>query len=187
MEEFVKNHYPQFVNNYFNFKYNVQRWDAIRYLILDKMGGMYVDFDCECLNAVDDFVDNAGKCYFSIEPEEHCKDFFRQDTFNNAIMASCPNHPFFKKIIDHIFIEDSYIYTGYKVPDVHKTTGPTMLTNLYQNYNNKDSIVLWPAELASPWTKKEVRSFINGSADEVYLEKKIEKAFAIHYFFSLWA
>jgi len=35
--------------------------------------------------------------------------------------------------------------------------------------------------------KNEVRSVMNGTADEPLLEKKLEKAFAVHYFFSLWA
>jgi len=28
---------------------------------------------------------------------------------------------------------------------------------------------------------------MNGTADEPLLEKKLEKAFTVHYFFSLWA
>ena len=187
MEAFVKNHFPHLVNVYFNFKYNVQRWDVIRYLILYQIGGIYVDFDCECISTVNDYVSDKNKCYFSMEPEKHCIDFFKKNTFNNAIMASCPSHPFFKKIIEHIFFESQYEYTGRKATDVHATTGPVMLTELYQNYPCKEDIVLWPAEIASPWSKSEARNFINGTADLPYLEKKIEKAFAIHYFFSSWA
>jgi len=153
MDVFVKEHYPHLKDFYYGFRYNIQRWDAIRYLILYKMGGLYVDFDCECLKPVDDYVAEYGKCYFSMEPEEHCVDFFRQATFNNALMASCPSHPFFKKIIDHIFFESQYVYTNNKVRDVHATTGPVMLSELYRNYPCKDDIVLWTSELASPWSK----------------------------------
>ena len=145
-----------------------------------------MDFDCECLQPADDYVAGEGKCYFSMEPEEHCMNYYKQATFNNAIMASCPNHSFFKKIIDYIFYESRYVYTGGRITDVHATTGPIMLTKLYKNYLCKDKIVLWSAELASPWSQTEVRSVMNGTADEAYLEKKLEKAFAIHYFFSLW-
>lgn len=49
MEQLVKNSFPDFEEIYFNFKYNVQRWDAIRYMILYKYGGFYADLDTECL------------------------------------------------------------------------------------------------------------------------------------------
>ena len=187
METFVRIHYPQFVNAYRGFRHNIQRWDAVRYLILYKTGGMYADFDYECLLPVDDYMAEEGKCYFAMEPEEHCIRFFGRDTFTNALMATCPDHPFFKKIIEHIFHESHHEYTNNTVRDVHASTGPVMLTDLYRNYPHKDEIVLWPPELASPWTKTEVRCMLNGTADESYLEKKLEKAFAVHYFFSLWA
>ena len=48
MNDFVLSYYPQYWKTYNSFRYNVQRWDAIRYLILDTIGGLYVDFDSEC-------------------------------------------------------------------------------------------------------------------------------------------
>ena len=47
MNDFVQQYYPQYWEIYQKFPYNIQRWDTIRYLILDKIGGMYVDFDYE--------------------------------------------------------------------------------------------------------------------------------------------
>ena len=187
MESFVRTHYPQLIDTYLEFRYNMQRWDAFRFLVLYKTGGLYVDFDYECILPVDDYVAEEGKCYFSMEPEDHCVNFFGRETFNGALMVTCPGHPFFKKIIDHIFLESKFEYTNNMVRDVHASTGPVMLTDLYQDYPNRDEIVLWPAELASPWTKTEVRRILNDIADESYMEKKLEKAFAVHYFFSLWA
>ncbi len=186
MEAFVKKHYPHLEDAYFGFQYNVQRWNVIRYLILFEMGGMYVDFDYKCLESVDKHVAGHGKCYFAMEPGEHCVNFFGQDTFNHALMAACPRHPFFKKIIDHIFFESQYACRGIKVLDVHATTGPVMLTELYRAYPHKDEIVLWPEELVSPWSELEARSAMDGTADVAYLEKKLEKAIAVHYFSGSW-
>lgn len=186
MATFIKDHYPLLANFYFEFPYNIQRWDVIRYLILYQIGGMYIDFDYECIDSVDRYIDGNNKCYFSMEPEDHCVNFFGCDTFSNALMVSCPGHPFFKKIIDHIFFESKYVYTNNKIHDVHATTGPVMLRELYKNYPFKDEIVLWPAELASAWSKSDVENFIKGTAEDL-LEKKLEKAFAVHYFFSSWA
>jgi len=187
MRTFVQRHFPQFVDAYIGLKYDIQRWDAVRYMILYKIGGMYMDFDYECLSPADEYLAEEGKCYFALEPEEHCIYLFGRDTFSNALMATYPGHPFFKKILDHIFVESHFEYTNHIGRDVHASTGPMMLTELYQHYPNKDEIVLWPAKLAMPWTNADVRSFMNGTADESYLEKKLEKAFAVHYFFSTWA
>ena len=48
IETFLKTYYPEFIPAYNAFPHNVQRWDAIRYLILYKFGGLYVDMDYEC-------------------------------------------------------------------------------------------------------------------------------------------
>jgi mannosyltransferase OCH1-like enzyme len=187
MDVFLKDNYPEFTDLYYSFKYDVQRWDAIRYLILYKIGGLYVDFDYECLEPFDNIIMENGKCFFAMEPEDHCVNFFKRDTFNNALMISCPKHPFMKKIIDHIFIENNYVYVNNKVIDVHATTGPVMLNELYHAYPHKDEIALLPAEIVSPWSKSEVWQYRRNIADKSLLEKKLEPAIAIHYFFSLWA
>jgi mannosyltransferase OCH1-like enzyme len=191
IDAFLKNNYPELMDFYYNLKYDVQRWDAIRYLILYKIGGLYADFDYECLEPFDDVIIDDDKCFFSMEPEWHCINIFhnKQDTFNNALMISRPGHPFMKKIIDHIFIEANYVYGNIKMKgrDVFSTTGPVMLNVLYHDYPNKHEIALLPPELVSPWSKPEVQQYIHCIADEALLEAKLEKAIAIHYFFGLWS
>jgi len=184
MENFVKNHYPDFVDIYFNYKYSVHRWDVIRYLILYKIGGMYVDFDYECFESFDRYL-TEGKCYFAMEPENHCRAFGKDIYFNNALMATPPEHPFFKAIIEHIQITPIR-YTKNKTLDVLSSTGPLMLTNLYEKFENKTDIHLFSAEQVSPWTQNEVRNYKNDTANEEILEKKLEKAIAIHYFWGSW-
>jgi mannosyltransferase OCH1-like enzyme len=34
MDIFLKDNYPELMNFYYGFRYDIQRWDAIRYLIL---------------------------------------------------------------------------------------------------------------------------------------------------------
>lgn len=62
-------------------------------------------------------------------------------------------------------------YTGNKYQDVLNTTGASMLTNLYENYHNKDTVDILPAELVSPFSREEVKNYIHGKADEKILEK----------------
>ena len=185
MENFVRDYFPDFSGTYYNYCHPVQRWDAIRYLILYKMGGMYVDFDYECINAFDNCIENHESCYFPLEPEAHCRMFGKTVYFNNALMLTPANHPFFERIITHLQTA-SINYTGNKIYDVLYSTGPLMLTNLYEAYDDKTTISFLPAELVSPLSTTEVRSIIHNTADKEKLEKKLENAIAIHYFFGSW-
>jgi mannosyltransferase OCH1-like enzyme len=53
MNKFITENYPEYWEKYHKLKYNIQRWDVIRYLILNKMGGMYIDFDYESIKPMD--------------------------------------------------------------------------------------------------------------------------------------
>ena len=185
MEDFIKTFFPEIVDVYFNYKYDVQRWDVIRYLILYKMGGMYVDFDYECFEPFDDYLNNKGKCYFAMEPDEHCLGYEKGIYFNNALMMSPPCHPFFEHIITYLQTTP-FIYAGNKFQDVLSSTGPKMLTSLYNKYENKTIIDFFPAERVSPWLPEDVRHYVYHEGDIEKLEKKLEKAMAIHYFFGSW-
>ena len=61
MNDFVQEHYPQYWTAYQQFPYNIQRWDAIRYLLLDKIGGMYVDFDYESLASIEPLIEGKTR------------------------------------------------------------------------------------------------------------------------------
>jgi mannosyltransferase OCH1-like enzyme len=187
MNHFVREHYPQYLETYTHFSYNIQRWDAIRYLFLYEMGGMYVDFDSECLEPLDDLLKDRT-CCFSLEPEEHGKVFDKAVFFNNALIAVVPRNPFIKVIIDHVFNNPKKVqFTTLhnKGIEVQESTGPLRLVSLYENYPEKDGIYLIPAEYVSPFNKYDLISFQKGeNLDE--LEKKLEKAYSIHYFFNTW-
>lgn len=189
MIDFIQEFYPFYLDIYNAFKYDVQRWDAIRYLILYKMGGMYVDFDYECLEPLDDLL-KTHECCFSAEPAEHAELFHQAVYFNNALMASVPEHPFMKPVIESVFhhLNPDKEYPN-KMMEVLNTTGPLLLSGLYAKYNNKESVRIIPAELVSPFTKADVQLYLSRERDEVldeYLENKLEKAVAVHYFIGAW-
>lgn len=52
IDNFMKKYYPELIPIYNVFRYPVQRWDAIRYLILYQIGGLYVDLDYEYLEQI---------------------------------------------------------------------------------------------------------------------------------------
>jgi len=63
MNRFIKTCYPAFWEAYNRFRYNVQRWDVIRYLILNTTGGMYVDFYYESLKPIDLLFAEKSCCF----------------------------------------------------------------------------------------------------------------------------
>ena len=188
IKSFIKQYYPNYWDVYYSFQYNIQRWDAIRYLILDKIGGMYVDFDTECLASHNDLF--KGKtCCFSMEPKEHGKRFGRELFFNNAMMASVPGHPFMKKIVDTVFQykkpDPNDLSRRNRVLEIFHTTGPLQIIKLYEEYPDKDSIYLIPSKYVSPFTADEI-SLIRQGYESEELENKLEEAYSIHYFFNAW-
>jgi UDP-N-acetylmuramoyl-tripeptide--D-alanyl-D-alanine ligase len=185
MDDFVYDHFPGMIDIYYGYPYSIQRWHAIRYLIMYQMGGMYADFDYECLEPFDKHITDESKCYFAMDPEQHCRPFGKSICFNNALMIAPPGHPFFKQIIAHLQTMP-VSYAGDKYREVQDTTGLWMLTNLYEKYTYKNTVGFLPAEQVSPFSKNEVQDYIQGKADEELLEKKLQKAIAIHYFRGSW-
>lgn len=187
MEKFLDEYFPQYRQMYDSFPYNIQRWDAIRYLILYKEGGMYVDFDYECLEPLDSLLEGK-KCCFSREPEEHIlpSPFDSPNYFNNALMACEPGNDFLFQVIKEVFLEKVC-----SIPRENKglyvlcTTGPQMLTRLYEHYDKQNEVYLIPPELVSPFSISEVRKIFKGENVE-FLEKKLQPAKAVHYFFGSW-
>jgi len=182
---FLDECFPELRELYHAFYYDIQRWDAIRYLILYKIGGMYVDFDYECIENVDPLLEGKT-CAFAMEPDMHTALLNKTKMFNNALMASVPSHLFLEKVIEKVFSTQTLQSdTSNKMRCVLQTTGPWMLGDLYDEFEDKNSIYLVPAKFVSPFTKKEVNAVINGNISE-HLEEKLQEAYAIHYFLGTW-
>lgn len=187
MEQFIKEFYPEKWDMYNRFPHNIQRWDAIRYLILDKIGGMYVDFDYEALKSLQPLLKDKS-CCFALEPESHCKNFNMPLMFNNALMACVPEHPFMRKIIDNVFTLENILT---REPDrtkyILKTTGPWILIKLYENSGNEEQkdIYLIPCKYVTPFDNSQAVSLRSGLYNEE-LERTLDDAYAVHYFFGGW-
>lgn len=187
MNRFIHDYYPQYWDIYLSFPYDVQRWDAIRYLILDRIGGMYVDFDVECLKPHDQlFMDKT--CCFSAEPERHRERFKRDVYFNNALMACVPEHPFMKIIVDKVFSYKPSIFdlpSSQRFFEIMTTTGPLLLVDIYEKYPHKDKIFIIQAKHVSPFDVAETSKIRQGFEFGI-LDDKLREAFSIHYFFGGW-
>lgn len=181
MEHLVDNYFPDFKKTYHNFEHSVQRWDAIRYMILYKYGGFYADLDTECLEPLDGLlVDKV--CCFGEEPAENSAAFLLDRIVGNAIMASIPGHVVFLSILEAI--ENSL--GKYKAHIVLNTTGPFMLTRLLnQPYLQASDISILSYQDVSPLTRQEVIQLLDHEFTSE-IEDKLEKAYCVHYFFGSW-
>jgi len=183
IDDFLREYYPDFIPYYYEFPYDVQRWDSIRYLILYHFGGLYVDMDYECIEPIDSLLDDST-CCMGLEPSEHAIENRKNIILGNALMASVPRHPYFDTIIKTIKQGEMRRFPN-KALQVMETTGPFMLTRMYENYPNKDEITLLPAELIAPLCITEIQDFLQDKITEE-MELKVERAFAIHYFGGSW-
>ena len=190
MDSFIKDYYPEFYSYCQSFPYDAQRWDTIRYLFLYRLGGMYVDFDYEAIEPLDEIFQNHS-CCFASEPKEHAHIFGKDIYINNGLIITEPNHPFIQHIIAHVMNKypASHVYRD-KMEEVLLTTGPLMITNLYESYENRADIYIIPSEIVAPLNKVEVADYINNvdisPEFRMILEQKIKKAKAVHYFIGSW-
>lgn len=185
MGRFVHETFPDFEPYYLAYPHNAQRWDAIRYLILYHMGGLYVDLDYECLEPFDSIL--CGKtCCIALEPDLHARYNNKPRILSNALMVAKPGCGFMRKIIDELKAQDGSSFADlekYKV--ILNTTGPQMVTRVYESLKNKKAVTLLPSDAFMPLTPKEISLAIQGRSTE-FINYKLENAFAVHYFFNSW-
>jgi mannosyltransferase OCH1-like enzyme len=184
IDDFLNLYFPDFIPCYEAYPYNIQRWFAVRYLILYQCGGLYVDIDYECLEPVDALLGDST-CCMGMEPVAGSMVFNKQIVVGNAFMASIPKHDYFEKIIEDMEINQKKIFSPHTILQIMESTGPFLTTRVHSAYPHKDEITLIPAELITPLTLNESRMIINGQETQD-IEDKIEKAFAIHYFLRSW-
>lgn len=180
--EFLENIYPEYIPKYKSFVYDVQRWDAIRYLILYQYGGLYVDMDYECIENMEPLL-NDSDCCMGMEPPMHAIQHNKPHIVGNALMASVPGHDYIKCIISEVFSERKLSSDPGLL--VMESGGPFKITQLYDAYPKKQDITLLPSELVAPLSLEEIRSVLQGNENKE-VEEKVEHAFAIHYFLGSW-
>jgi len=179
---FINRYFPDFLLQYDSYPENIQRVDAVRYFILLKMGGVFVDMDFECVENIEELL-SGRECLFAMEPQEHCEQFGKEKIICNAFMATKPQNNFFYTICNSLPIPATR--GGNIVQNILSTTGPFILTYIYDAYQNKNEVTLLPSSTVYPFTVAEARRAIADDIDEL-MQSKIDRAYAVHYFFGSW-
>ena len=138
--ELIKKHYPEYLDLWNDFTIPIQRADFVRYCILHKYGGIYIDCDIHPLKPLDSLF---RKDYFFVTWHDD-----KQRLPYNAVMGSEPGHNIYKEIMKHC--EESFrskvndpIYQKWKGRFVFQTTGHRMLERVIKREKvNKAKYVL---------------------------------------------
>jgi len=136
--ELVKKDYPQYLSLWNAFTLPIQRADFIRYLILYKYGGIYIDCDIHPLRSLDDLF---RKDYFFVTWHDD-----KQKLPYNAVMGSKKDAKLFLEIAEeskssfYEKIKDP-IYKKWKGRFVFQTTGHRMLERVLKKNNAKDHVL----------------------------------------------
>jgi len=130
--EIVKKNFPNFLSYYINFKYNIQRADAIRYMVLYLYGGVYLDLDYESIKPFGTIILENGKEVGLIKSSNI-------DCITNSFLCSRKGSNFWLKCIEEMKKPYKWWYLT-KHLKIMYSTGPLMVDRVYRK--NKQKIQL---------------------------------------------
>ncbi|MCF7852605.1 MAG: hypothetical protein K9M07_05130 [Simkaniaceae bacterium] len=151
--------------------------DILRYELLERYGGVYIDIDYECLKPFDQlhYENEFYACALS------------QSEVANAIIGCIPHHPILKQCIDRV--------KGVKFDEIDnqsiiKYVGPKMLTHCIFRYwcqYRKSPITVFSKEFSFPMPAHRRHDYWNGLVTNAEIEEyRNSSAFAIHYWATSW-
>lgn len=180
--EFIKRYFPAFLLQFESYPYDIQRVDAVRYFILYKIGGLFIDIDFECFESIDPLINDA-ECVFSLEPIEHCEQYNKEKIIGTAFMACAPGNNFFKVVCNSLLANYAWGHKTFNY--ILSTTGAFALTDMYDKYERKEEVKLLPSDIVYPFTADEAQLVAAGTLTDE-LQEKIQDAYAVHHFLRQW-
>ena len=146
------------------------RSDILRYIILNKFGGLYADTDFECLKPIPSSILNykfvAGLM------------FGNKPSIGNSILISSPNSLFLQKILKNIKT------TEYKneINHIIKNSGPEAVTKEYFSLTKefKDESLILPSNYFYPYPNFMLNKHVNK------YEQITDKSIGIHHWEMTW-
>lgn len=164
-DEIVKTYFPEHYDMYRQYPYEIQRCDLVRYFCLYRYGGIYADMDYYCNRSFDDALIEFPNSFYLVNTPNVGNTYV-----SNSLMYSEMGHVFWRRL----FMEmeknrDSPIYYSRHL-EIMYTTGPGILTRVYNKYKIKDRLKSLPYNLFHPY----------GIKDDVMSLRNNDKVYAIH-------
>jgi inositol phosphorylceramide mannosyltransferase catalytic subunit len=139
------------------------RSDVLRYEILHRFGGVYVDTDFQCLRPIDPLLDGVP-CFAAWEvPDEWIA---------NGLMGAPAGHTFLQVLIEQLPASVEQ-HLGFKP---NKLTGPQFFTRMWREHGR--GVTVLDRALVYPFGWQEVSDYIPGTFDAA---EKWPNAFAVHW------
>lgn len=156
MFNYIKVNFPDYYEKFCSLPRMIMKIDMFRYFLMYKDGGIYVDMDYEFFKKIDDELLN-NKIILPISREINDDTSCDKTKFGNCIFGSISKHPFWKKVIDTLFIYDrTKCISDMDILINIKSTGPGFLSNMfYQEIENyREDFFLPPRKFFHPDEKK---------------------------------
>lgn len=141
--DFIGREYPHLLASFRSYPYNIERADAIRYLILHYYGGIYIDLDIVCLRSLE-FL----RGYDFVMPQT------MPVGFSNDFLVGRKGHPFLEKLVTSL--PRWNLRLGSKYPTVMFSTGPMFVTLQATFFGARSSLSVLPFSLYGKYTTKAV-------------------------------
>jgi len=180
---FIQTHFPDFLRIYDSYSTNIQRVDAARYFILYHYGGVYVDMDFESLRSIEPILEDEV-CVFGKEPYEHCRIHNKDMIISNAFIACTPRNEFIGALCREASAYTRKRYSRHN--RILESTGPFMLTRLFEQYPEKDQVKILEHDILYPLTKDEIKIYLFNEEVPEKISEKFRNAYAVHYYWGTW-
>lgn len=183
--DFITELYPQYLDKYLKFPFNIQRADFLRYLVVYHFGGVYADIDYECLRPFDDLCEKYN-FIISYEPDGNKGSQPKWPFICNALFGSIRHHQYLFDTLESINL-DEY------VAEIHQgvliSTGPLKMMEVFENNHYTDFQIL-PSNVLCPISNNFALIETLQSRNELANEYKSillnQGSYAIHYWSNSW-
>jgi hypothetical protein len=174
---FVAEHYPWFLPTYDGYARPIARVDAVRYMWMHRIGGVYVDLDFECLRPIDSIL--AGRSLvLGEEPAAHGMldtAVGRRAIACNAFIASAPGHPFWLHLLERL-VEHRHAASPLDA------TGPYLLTRVIAEYPYPEQLTIAEADVLYGASKSQAWGAAAGAGVLVHPPGAV----AVHHWYGTW-
>jgi mannosyltransferase OCH1-like enzyme len=134
---------------YKKYPYIIQKCDAVRYFILHRYGGLYVDMDYFCNKSWTEILNKYnGDIYFVQTPNNTG---FDKIHISNSLMYSKAGHIFWNRLFIELEIKKEVPYYYSKHLVIMFTTGPGILNRFFNIYKIRDKLNFYPYEIFHPY------------------------------------
>ncbi|GAB4816087.1 hypothetical protein N2152v2_003133 [Parachlorella kessleri] len=134
----IEKHRPEYLQTFNSFKKHVQKIDAGKYLILQYVGGLYLDSDTECFREGYDMLEGYDLVVQADYPGA---------AVNSGVIACKPNHPVWDKAF-----EIMHERKDHDPNDTGHSTGPQIVRDMIARWHNQTlgSNGFFPDQLTGP-------------------------------------